>query len=122
MHKILMHGATVMEKALLPIGLLSEEAAEARNKHFRMYRYNFARKLSRIDCNADVINRLLLSSDTLLTSLRPKPKSKMEPFSKEAIAMLLPPSPESEDDSDMEYETNEVGESDDELCHSSSSN
>lgn len=33
-HKILIHGATVIENALLPIGQLSEEAAEARNKHF----------------------------------------------------------------------------------------
>lgn len=122
MHKILMHGATVMEKALLPIGLLSEEAAEARNKHFRMYRYNFARKFSRVDCNEDVLNRLLLSSDPLLTSVRPKPKSRMHPFSKEAIAMFLPPSTESEDDSDSESETEEVGEIDDEPWHSSSSN
>lgn len=35
MHKILIHGPTVIENALLPIGQLSEEAAEARNKHFR---------------------------------------------------------------------------------------
>lgn len=122
MHKILIHGATVMEKVLLPIGLLSEEAAEARNKHFRLYRYNFARKFSRVECNADVINRLLLSSDPLLTSLRPKPKKRMHPFSKEAIAMLLPPSPESEDDSDSASETEDVRGSDDEPWHSSSSN
>ncbi|CAH2101215.1 unnamed protein product [Euphydryas editha] len=44
MHKILVHGATVIAHALLPIGLLSEEAAEARNKHFRQYRQSFARK------------------------------------------------------------------------------
>ena len=39
-HKILIHGAIVIEKALLPIGQLSEEAAEARNtrKYFRLYR------------------------------------------------------------------------------------
>lgn len=122
MHKILMHGATVMEKALLPIGLLSEEAAEARNKHFRMYRHHFARKFSRVDCNVDIINRLLLSSDPLLTSLRPKPKSRKLPFSKEAISMLLPPSPGSEDDSDSESETKQTGESDDEPWHFSSSN
>ena len=35
MHKILVHGAIIIEKALLPMGQLSEEAAEARNKHFR---------------------------------------------------------------------------------------
>jgi len=44
MHKILIHGAVVIKNALLPIGQLSEEAAEARNKHFKSYRQNFARK------------------------------------------------------------------------------
>lgn len=37
-HKILMHGAQVISEMILPIGKLSEEAAEARNKHFRKYR------------------------------------------------------------------------------------
>lgn len=41
-HKVLMHGAEVISHAILPIGQLSEEAAEARNKHFRIYRLNFA--------------------------------------------------------------------------------
>jgi hypothetical protein len=35
-HKMLIHGAIVIENALLPIGQLSEEAAEARNKYFRL--------------------------------------------------------------------------------------
>ncbi|GBO35162.1 hypothetical protein AVEN_22426-1, partial [Araneus ventricosus] len=35
MHKILIHGPIVIENAILPIGQLSEEAAEARSKHFR---------------------------------------------------------------------------------------
>lgn len=34
MHNILLHGADIIENAILPIGQLSEEAAEARNKHF----------------------------------------------------------------------------------------
>lgn len=101
MHKVLIHGATVIEKALLPIGMLSEEAAEARNKHFRLYRQNFARKFSRVDCNRDIINRLLLSSDPLITSLRPKPKKKSAPFSKEALDIMIPAEPY-DDDSDVE--------------------
>lgn len=59
MHKILIHGPEVIQNALLPIGQLSEEAAEARNKHFRLYRLNFARKFSRTECNLDVLNRFL---------------------------------------------------------------
>lgn len=53
-HKTLIHGATIIESALLPIGQLSEEAAEARNKHFRLYRTDFARKFSRESCNIDM--------------------------------------------------------------------
>ncbi|CAH0560552.1 unnamed protein product [Brassicogethes aeneus] len=74
MHKIVVHGATVIDKALLSIGLLSEEAAEAR--HFRLYRQNFARKFSRPKCNADIINRVLLSSNPLITGMRPIPPKK----------------------------------------------
>lgn len=72
MHKVLMHGAAVISHALFPIGQLSKEAAEARNKHFRQYRQNFSRKFSRIDCNTDVINRLLLTSDPYKRSCRSK--------------------------------------------------
>jgi hypothetical protein len=83
MHKILVHRALVTQNALLPIGQLSEEAAEARNKHFRLYRQNFARKFSRVSCNLDVLNRLLLSSDPVITGMRLK----------ETIAMLRPALP-----------------------------
>jgi hypothetical protein len=67
MHKMLIYGAIVIENTLLPIGQLSEEAAEARNKYFRLYRQNFARKFCRVSCNLDVLNRLLLSSDPVIT-------------------------------------------------------
>ena len=66
-HKILIHSAVVAEHALLPIGQLSEEAVEARNKYLRLYRQNFSRKFSRQACNMDVLNRLLLTSDPLIT-------------------------------------------------------
>lgn len=69
-HKVLRHGAEVIKHALLPIGQISEEAAEARNKHIRQYRLNYSRKFSRVECNMDVLNRLLLTSDPLLTSMR----------------------------------------------------
>jgi hypothetical protein len=59
---MLIHGAIVIENALLPMGQLSEEAAEARNKYFRLYRQNFSRKFSSVSWNLDVLNRLLLSS------------------------------------------------------------
>ena len=89
-HKILAHGPTIIEYAILPIGQLSEEAAEARNKHFRQYRVHFARKFSRTSCNIDVINRLLLSSDPFLSCSRPLIRREKKPFSKEALGYLLP--------------------------------
>lgn len=79
MHKILRHDVTIIDQAILPIGQLSEEAAEARNKHFRDYRQNFSRKFSIEICNRGIINRLLLSSDPLLSSVRKRLKNKRNP-------------------------------------------
>ncbi|KAK5641968.1 hypothetical protein RI129_010515 [Pyrocoelia pectoralis] len=93
LHKVLLHGAVIIEKALLPIGQLSEEAAEARNKHFRSYRQDFARKFSRESCNQDVFNRLILSSDPLLSSTRGVKKRKTNTFLPETRAMLVSAEP-----------------------------
>ncbi|GBO98756.1 hypothetical protein EVAR_245_1 [Eumeta japonica] len=51
LHKVLVHGSDIIKNALLPIGQLSEKAAEARNKHFRSYRQDYSRKFSRESCN-----------------------------------------------------------------------
>jgi len=93
MHKILIYGAIVIENALLPIGQHSEEAAEARNKYFRLHRQNFARNFSRVSCNLDVLNRLLLSSDPVITGMRPVPRKKIQNFLTETVDMLLPAVP-----------------------------
>lgn len=88
-HKVLTHGAQVISHAILPIGQLSEEAAEARNKNFRQYRIDFSRKFSREECNRDIMNRLLLSSDPYLSSIRPKSRFKKKMFTKEALDLLI---------------------------------
>lgn len=93
MHKILLHGAIIIKNALLPIGQLSEEAAEARNKHFRSYRQDFARKFSRESCNRDIFNRLLLSSDPLMSCRRRIKKRKLNSFLPETMEMLIPGDP-----------------------------
>lgn len=98
LHKILVHGATVIKHAILPIGQLSEEAAEARNKHLLSYRQDFARKFSRVQCNKDVLNRLLLTSDPYLTCMRKRQHKKSEPFSTETLDLLEPEGPETEED------------------------
>lgn len=103
MHKILIHGAVIIKSALLPIGQLSEEAAEARNKHFRLYRQDYARKFSRENCNRDIFNRLLLTSDPLISSMRRFKRRKMQSFLQETMALLMPGEPNA-DSSESEEE------------------
>lgn len=69
-HKILIHGSTIIDKAILPIGQLSKEASEVRNKYLRQYREQFSRKFSRVQCNTDILNRLLLNSDPYFSNMR----------------------------------------------------
>lgn len=88
LHKILRHGAEVIEEAILPIGQLSEEAAEARNKHIRSYRLNYTRKFSRVACNQDVLNRLLLTSDPLITGMRRSMNKKKKTLSSDVLNLL----------------------------------
>lgn len=75
-HKVLIHGPSIIEKAILPIGQLSEEAQEANNKMFKRYREGFSRKFSRQQTNEDILNRLLISSDPFITSLHQPMKRK----------------------------------------------
>lgn len=72
-HKLLIHGADIIEKNnIVPIGTLSEEASESRNKDFRRFREHHSRKRSRQDSNQDILNMLVVSSDPLLSAQRPK--------------------------------------------------
>nr|XP_022912276.1 probable ATP-dependent RNA helicase ddx56 [Onthophagus taurus] len=67
-HKILIHGAAVIKESLLPIGELSEEAQEAKNKQVRRFRECHTRKCSRLQTNEDLFKRLLLSSDPFISN------------------------------------------------------
>lgn len=84
-----MHGEDTIRHNILPIGMLTEEAAEARNKDFRNYREHHTRKFSRIASNQDILNFMLVSSDPLISSLRPVTKKKGLELDKEAKALLL---------------------------------
>lgn len=55
-HKVLLHGEKIINAAVLPICLLSEEAQEARNKDYKKYRIHHSRKISRLATNEDVIH------------------------------------------------------------------
>ncbi|XP_046404432.1 uncharacterized protein LOC124169763 [Ischnura elegans] len=65
-HKLLIHGAAIVKEAILPIGILSEEAMEARNKDIRRFREQHTRKSSRKAANEDLFRRLLLTSDPFI--------------------------------------------------------
>ena len=69
-HKSLVHCHQVIRSKPVPIGLLSEEAQESRNKDVKNYRGHFTRKFSRKHTNTDLMRQLLASSDPLISSIR----------------------------------------------------
>lgn len=86
-HKMLIHGASIIEHTLLPIGMMSEEVQERRNKSVRKFREHHSRKFSRLTNIEDVFKRLMLTSDPVV-SLQKIPRSISEDFSEE-VQMLL---------------------------------
>ena len=67
LHKLLSHSAAVVESCHLPIGMMSEEAAEATHKRVRQYRLRHTRKDSRIHTMSDLLGYLLVASAPLLS-------------------------------------------------------
>lgn len=109
-HKILIHGADIISSCLLPIGMMSEEAQEHRNKHLKHYREHHTRKNSRINTNCDLFNRLLLSSDLLITSLRRKIIKKKKNIPKDVLNLLKAPEiPQSKEETGERESENENG-------------
>lgn len=115
-HKILIHGADVMDSLLLPIGQLSEEALEARHKECRYIREHNTRKISREQNVEDLLHALLISSDPLISSLRPLPKRKIHQLPEQVINLLRVPKVPlqvTEDQQDLEeFECGNSSESD----------
>lgn len=91
-HKILVHGPDIVNSCILPIGQMSEEALEARNKDCRRYREHNTRKQSRWNTNKDLLSILLLSSDPLISSLRVSTTKHTTILSSEVLALLDEPS------------------------------
>lgn len=87
-HKILFHGAAIIRNALVPIGQLSEEPQEARNKEFRNFREFRTRKTSRLATNEDLLNNLLTSSDVLISSMRKTRFTAASMLDEEAMKLL----------------------------------
>lgn len=88
-HKMLIHGSYVIQKAIVPIGQLFEEALEARNKDIKKYRTGLARKTSRTQTMEDIFNRLLISSDSIISSMRQRTKKKKMRFLPQQVKELL---------------------------------
>lgn len=88
-HKILLHGADIIETFPIPIGQLSEDVLEARQKDYKTYRAAFSRKMSRISTNTDVLHNLLISSDPIISDIRDLPKRHSKPLPAEVLEMVL---------------------------------
>lgn len=91
-HKILVHSTEVIKTCILPIGQLSEESQEARNKDCRRFREHHTRKQSRISTNIDLLNMLLITSDPVINSLREVPRKRTEKLPVEVLNLIVPPS------------------------------
>lgn len=87
-HKILYHGEDVIKYHLVPLGDLSEEAQEKRNKDYRFYREHNTRKMSRNFTNEDLFNILLATSDPFISSIRHQWKAEHLDLDTEAKAIL----------------------------------
>ena len=78
--------------ALLPIGQLSDEAQEARNKDLKKFRESFARKISKEETNKDLMRRLLVTSDPVISAMRCLPNLKKRSLTHEVLQLLDSPS------------------------------
>lgn len=69
-HKVLCHGKIIMENSILPLGELTEEPQESRNRDFKHVHQFGSRKCSRQSQNEDIFQTLILSSDPVLSHMR----------------------------------------------------
>lgn len=70
LHKVLIHGHEIIKEALVPIGLLSEDAQEAMNKEVRRMRSYHSFKGSRERTMQDIFHGLLVASDPIVSYYR----------------------------------------------------
>lgn len=128
LHKLLSHSAAVVESCHLPIGMMSEEAAEATHKRVRQYRLRHTRKDSRIHTMSDLLGYLLVASDPLLSSLGLQRRRRLYAnrhgqLQPQTLALLAEPrlhAPTAADDGNGSSDNSDV-ESDDGRSSSSSS-
>lgn len=88
-HKLLIHGSTIIKHAIVPIGQLSEDAQEANHKYFRKYRENNSRKMSRKSNNEDIFRHLLIASDPIISLSRKIVEREKKELCDEAKDLLI---------------------------------
>lgn len=88
-HKVLIHGESIITyNSILPLGQLSEDAQESRNKDYKKFRLHHSRKCSRTATNEDVFHTLLCSSDPFISGLRRQHTPKHIELDEEALNLL----------------------------------
>lgn len=100
-HKILMHGAVTAKHVILPIGLMSEEAQESANKIYRRVRERHTRKNLMSNVTEDLIKRMLLLSDPVITNIQLLPKKQKYQELPEDVHQLLIRNEYSADDEEI---------------------
>ncbi|KMQ89308.1 dna-mediated transposase [Lasius niger] len=69
LHKILIHAPEIISFHMLPVGMLGEEASEARNKDYKKYRQGHSRKHSRKANLEDIFYRAMDTSDPIISTV-----------------------------------------------------
>ena len=90
-HVLLIHGAQIISSSVLPIGMMSEEAQEARNKDSKLFRLKYARKMSRMHTMSDVFHRLMVTGDIVISSKSVYNRKKRTPVPPEVREMTREP-------------------------------
>ena len=87
-HKVLIYGVRLIKETVLPVGMMSEEAQEARNKDCKYFKEHNTRKTSRVKTMEDLLYILLVSSDPLVSSLRKKTRKRNKSMHPEVLDLL----------------------------------
>lgn len=110
-HKLLIHGPEIIQHSVLPIGQMSEDAQEACNKFYSIYRLSFARKNYRQKTMEDIFKRFLVASDPYISSCRKLPVKPLKSLSAEAVNLLLSPSVNREEEEQESIDSSSASES-----------
>lgn len=115
LHKLLIHGAQVMETLCIPVGQASVEDIEVKHKHIQFHRLHHTRKTSRAYCTEELMNYLLVSSNPVFVSHTRKHCKKQMSVPRDVLSLLEPFDGyvyDIVDDDNDSYDDGDVGEDD----------